>query len=175
MLGKLSKRQRRALAVASVALGAVFALLLADLIATGNRQAADQRRADAASFRERLARLEEDQRPRRARLAPGAAAVPMLERAITADVRGRVGDRLLDGPVRGTSCTPIGNTGGASYNCFTLSRRIDSTVDLENGYRFYGKVDAGAGTLLWCKTNPRPLHPETGNYPTVPLSRECLP
>ncbi len=153
----------------------MFAVLLADLIATGNRQAAEQRRSDEAAMRARLDRLKEDQRPRRARLAAGAAAVPALERAITADVRGRVAAGLLDGPVRSTSCTVIGNTRGRSYNCFTLSRRIYSTRDLENGYRFSAKVDPAAGTLLWCKTNPRPLHPDTANYPTVPLSRECLP
>jgi hypothetical protein len=153
----------------------VFALLMADLIATGNRQAAEQRRIDAAAMRDRLERLREDQRPRRARLAPGAAVVPALERAITADVRGRVEDGVIDGPVRSTSCTVIGNTGRTAYNCFTLSRRFGSTPKLENGYRFAAKADAGAGTLVWCKTNPRPLHPDTSNYPTVPLPRVCLP
>ena len=161
--------------MSSVALGVVFAVLLADLIATGNRQAAVQQRRDEAALRARIDRLKEDQRPRRARLAPGAAAVPALERAITADVRGRAEAGLLDGPVRGTSCTLIGNTRGRSYNCFTLSRQIESTRDLENGYRFSAKVDPTARTVLWCKTNPRPLHPDTANYPTAPLSRECLP
>ena len=161
--------------MASLAVAAVVAVLMADLIATGERQAADQRRADAQFAREKLARLKEDQRPRRAALATGAAAQPALERAVTADIRSRVDAGLLDGPVRGTSCTAVGDTGGTAYNCFTLSRRVESTRKLENGYRVHAKVDAAAGTLVWCKANPRPLHPDTAGFVSVPLSEECLP
>jgi hypothetical protein len=126
-------------------------------------------------MRQRIARLKEDQRPRRARFAPGAAAVPALERAITTDVRGRVSAGLLEGPVRSTSCTLIGGTRGSAFNCFTLSRRTPEGRALVNGYRFRARVNAAAGTLVWCKSNPRPLHPDTSNYPWVPESKACLP
>ncbi len=161
--------------MAAIAFAAVLALLLADLIATGNRQAAERRRDEAAFAQRKVERLTEDQRPRRARLAEGAAATPALERAITADVRARVSSGLLEGPVRATSCTRIGGTGGTAFNCFTLSRRTPLTRTIANGYRFSARVDAGAGTLVWCKLNPRPLHPDTAAYVTVPVSKDCLP
>jgi hypothetical protein len=161
--------------VASIVLSVALAALLADLITTGNRQAAERRRDEAAFAQAKVARLTEDQRPRRAGLAQGAAVAPALERAVTADVRDRVRAGLLEGPVRGTQCTLIGDTGGAAYHCFTLSRRSATTRTLENGYRFSAKVNPAAGTLTWCKRNPRPLHPDTASFLELPVSKDCLP
>lgn len=174
LLGKLSRRARRRLAVAAVVIGVVVSLLLADLIATGHRQAAEQRKRDAATLAQFKRDLAEDQRPRRARLAPGTGPGAALERAVTADVRARVKAGLLEGPVVGTSCTAIGNAPGA-FHCFTLSTRRRSTRTIEVGYRFSAKADTAAGTLAWCKRNPRPLHPDTSGFIVLPVSKDCLP
>jgi hypothetical protein len=174
LLGKLSRRGRRRLGVATLVFAAALTVFLADLIATGHRQAEEQRQRDVALAAKNRERLREDQRPRRAPLATGAAAAPALEHAITRDVRARVRAGLLEGPVKGTRCTPIGGT-PAAFNCFTLSRRQTSTRTIVSGYRFSAKADLDAGRLAWCKRNPRPIHPDTGYFVELPVSLDCLP
>ena len=100
--------------------------------------------------------------------------MPALEAAITRDIRGRAKAGLLDGPVKGTACTPIGGTDGA-YNCFTLGRQVTATRTIANGYRISAKVNAAAGTMAWCKRNPRPIHPDTGYFVELPVSADCRP
>ena len=56
LLGKLSRRARRRLGIATLVLAAALAVFLADLIATGNRQAADERERAAAADKRELAR-----------------------------------------------------------------------------------------------------------------------
>ncbi len=77
-------------------------------------------------------------------------------------MRARVSAGLLEGPVRATAARGSAALAARAYNCFTLAGRTPSTRTIANGYRFSAKVDAGAGTLVWCKLNPRPLHPDTG-------------
>jgi hypothetical protein len=43
---------------------------------------------------------------------------------------------------------------------------------LESGYRFSARAQLPAGTLAWCKENPRPLHP-TSYVLSIPTSPEC--
>ena len=179
LLAKLSRPQKALLAVAAALITGAGALAVSALIDTGKRDAADEKRAEGRRAEAELRRLREDQRPRRAampvRASSPAAARAALERAITRDVRERVGLGLLDGPVAGTRCDPIGVPGPTGYNCFTLraSRRANYTI--ESGYRFSARTDTRGRTLVWCKRNPRPIHPDTAYFRTVPISRDCLP
>jgi hypothetical protein len=133
-----------------------------------------------------------DQRPRRALLpararqrieasgglssqAGAAIAGARLEREIGADVRSRIDAGLLKGPLLGTTCTPKrgGSDSGASFNCVALTNR--HTVmerEYRSGYRFLARAELPAGSLVWCKENPRPLHP-TSHVITVPIARVC--
>jgi len=185
LLAKLSRRGKIALAVVSALVVGAGVLAIWALIDTGERQAAVEERDEARRAAAETRRLREDQRPRRSPM-PGSAGSPAdaqarvaLERAITRDVRERVGLGLLDGPVAGTRCevieASVSSRRSAGYNCFTLRTTRRSNYEIQSGYRFSARADRREGTLVWCKRNPRPIHPDTGYFRTVPVSRKCLP
>lgn len=82
---------------------------------------------------------------------------------------------MLDGPVIGASCDPVKVRSrlGANYNCFVATGRRQAVGrTYTTGYRFSARAQLPAGTLAWCKENPRPLHP-TSYVITVPMSSDC--
>jgi hypothetical protein len=189
---KLSPRGRKVVVALTVL--ALAAIAATWPIVVRNREAGERDRARVAAAQRKasLRILIEDQRPRHAVLAPkvraevraagglrdsSAAAVvgTRLESAIAADVRGRVTAGKLDGPLLQVSCKPVRvrSGRGADYNCFALTDRTPSGGRvLESGYRFSARAQLPAGTLAWCKENPRPLHP-TSFVLSVPISPEC--
>ena len=108
---------------------------------------------------------------------PAAAALGKTlrwRRAIDADVRARIRAGTLRGPLLGTSCDPLRERAprGAGYNCFALINRTRSGERvIVSGYRFSARAELPS-TLVWCKENPRPLHP-TSFVLSVPISPEC--
>jgi hypothetical protein len=189
---KLSPRGRRI--VAGLVLVAVVAIGVAWPFVVRDREAGEAERARiAAEHRQaRLRALIEDQRPRRAVLPPSLRArirvaggledpsaatlvAGRLESAIARDVRARIAAGKLEGPLLETSCDPVGVRSrlGANYNCFALTDRTRSGERvLDSGYRFSARAQLPAGTLAWCKENPRPLHP-TSYVLSVPISPDC--
>jgi hypothetical protein len=188
---RLSRRGRRLTAAAAVA--AIAAIAVAwPYVEREKRAGAEQRAADAAERRaDRVQRLREDQRPRRAVLpaqarrrvvaaggleseAAAQLAGAQLAGAIAGDVRARIAAGTLDGPLLETGCDPLRDRSarGSGYNCFALTGRRDvGERVIESGYRFSARVDLPA-TLVWCKENPRPLHP-TSYVISLPISPEC--
>jgi len=189
---KLSPRGRF-IVVALVVAGAA-AIAVAWPYVQRDRRAGERERA-AIAEQHRAASLRaliEDQRPRHALLSPAlrtrirdgaglktAAAAGLvatkLESAIARDVRARIAAGKLEGPLLTTSCDPVKQRSrlGADYNCFALTGRVASGErTLESGYRFSARAQLPAGTLAWCKENPRPLHP-TSYVLSVPISPEC--
>ena len=159
-------------------------------------RATAQRAREAAERRaDRGRELIEDQRPRRADAAGGRRARRIASRrrprraAAAARLAGdaaRAGDRRATSarasqPASSTArcsrraATPVSVRAprGAGYNCFALTSRtrVGERV-LESGYRFSARAELPAGTLAWCKENPRPLHP-TSYVLSVPISPEC--
>lgn len=184
LLARLSPRMRAAVLAAALAVLGGAGVGVAALIREGDRQAVIDSAADTQRDAAARRTLVEDQRPRRESLpagvtsadAPGARRA--LQSAITRDVRERVRAGLLDGPVAATSCETIGaprRRHAVGFNCFTLRTTRKAGYTIESGYRFNGRADARRGSLAWCKRNPRPIHPDTGYFVTVPVSRECLP
>jgi hypothetical protein len=189
---KLSPRGRRVV-VALVVVG-VAAIAVAWPYVQRDRRAGERERAAIAAEHRaaRLRALIEDQRPRRDLLtptvrqriraiggleAPAAATLvaTQLEAAIAKDVRARIAAGKLDGPLLETTCDPVAlrSRNGANYNCFALTGRTTSGERiLEGGYRLSARAQLPAGTLAWCKENPRPLHP-TSYVLSVPISSEC--
>ena len=189
---KLSRRGRRVVVALVVAALAAFAVVWPQV--QSDRRAGEAERAAQAAQRKAasLRELTEDQRPRhatltpalRARLAaaggleaPRAAglAAARLESAIERDVRSRIAAGTLEGHLLDTTCTAVEVRSrlGADYNCFALTGRSRSGDRvLQSGYRFSARAQLPAGTLAWCKENPRPLHP-TSYVLTVPISPEC--
>jgi hypothetical protein len=189
---KLSPRGRRV--VAGLILASVAGIAIAWPFVVRDREAGERERARIAAS-ERAASLRaliEDQRPRRAVLpvrvrvrilatggleAASAAALvaTRLESAIARDVRSRIAAGKLEGPLLQASCDPVRDRSrlGANYNCFVLTDRTRSGDRvLESGYRFSARAQLPAGTLAWCKENPRPLHP-TSYVLSVPISTDC--
>jgi hypothetical protein len=189
---KLSPRGRR-IVVALVVAG-VAAIAVAWPYVQRDRRAGERERAAIAAQHRAasLRALVADQRPRRALLAPAmrrriaelgglqapaaaALVATKLEAGIAEDVRSRIAAGKLDGPLLETSCDPVTQRSrlGANYNCFALTGRTASGERvLEQGYRFSARAQLPAGTLAWCKENPRPLHP-TSYVLSVPISPDC--
>jgi hypothetical protein len=187
---KLSPRGRRI--VAAVTLAAAVAIAVAWPYVQRDRRAGEaERAAIAAEHRaDRKRALVEDQRPRhdslppsirgriRGGLEPASAAglvAARLEAAIARDVRARIRAGKLEGPLLETTCDPVRVRSrlGANFNCFALTgRNTTGGRVIESGYRFSARAELPAGTLAWCKENPRPLHP-TSYVISVPISPEC--
>jgi len=184
LIGRLSRRNRIVLGATGLLVAVGLGLAVAALVRTGDRQAREARDADRQRAAAATRALAEDQRPRRARL-PGRvtepvspAAVAALERDITRDARSRVRADDIEGPIKATACTEIhsGRTATtAVFSCFTGSAGARLNYDIEVGYRFSAKVDTARGTAAWCKRNPRPLHPDTAAFRTLPLDPACRP
>jgi hypothetical protein len=188
---KLSRRERRV--VGAVGLLAVAAIGVAWPYVERDKQAGAEARAAEAEQRRaaRVAELKEDQRPRRAVLpatalrriqsaggltddAAAELAGAHIATAIEADVRSRIAAGKLEGPLAKATCDPVKvrSARGANYNCFALSKRQrtgERVFDI--GYSFSARADLPA-KLVWCKENPRPLHP-TSHVISLPISPEC--
>jgi hypothetical protein len=180
-------RSLRKFALAGVAVlvlaGGAAALLVPDM-----REGAAAERGRAAkrqSLLERAerARLMRDARPISAAGPPLAAgADPVAHRAalvrrgeelITADARKRVKAGSIDGPVKGTSCTPYPNvqarkaaerdpaTVRARYECVAYKQKFEAPpLDGRKrtgyfGYPYWLVVDYPASKLVLCKVTPR--------------------
>jgi hypothetical protein len=173
-----------AVGLALVALAALAAVLVPPALENAGENRANQRRAAAANFAEIRRRLVEDQRPRRATLSLPAGALPdeiarRVEPRVMADARTRVRSGTLEGPVEGTSCRPVSRTQEAGWLVVTcLAERFREADayrerDIVSGYRFRARVNLATGVATWCKENPRPLHPATGEFVVVELSPAC--
>jgi type II secretory pathway component PulM len=189
---KLSPRGRRVVALMTAALMAGIAIAWPFVVRDRNAGERERERIAAQHRAASLAQLREDQRPRHHQLSAAqlsrvrgsgglqaAAAAGLvgtqLEAAISADVRQRVAAGKLDGPLMRTVCDPVRarTREGANYNCFAYTGSAESGGRvLESGYRFSARAQLPAGTLAWCKENPRPLHP-TSFVLSVPISSEC--
>jgi hypothetical protein len=188
---RLTPRGRRIAAAAAIV--AVAAIAVAWPYVERDKDAGAERRAAEAAERRaaRISALREDQRPRRAALpaqarrriaaagglrseAAAGLAGERLAEAIAADVRSRIATGKLEGPLLETTCDPVEvrSARSAGYNCFALTgqRRSGERV-IESGYRFSARAELPA-KLVWCKENPRPLHP-TSYVISLPISPEC--
>jgi hypothetical protein len=108
--------------------------------------------------------IAEDEAPHVANLRPGAAAQLALQRAIAADVRGRIRTGQLTGPLQSVRCQMGGPPRGARrpYSCTVRSAGID--------YPFDAVADERALRLTWCKVDPPP---QADDPLEVPVSPRC--
>lgn len=83
-----------------------------------------------------------------------ATLIVDLRKAITKDARKRVNEGILDGPIYGTQCDPVGG-GNASnldartgkYDCMAISKKNDDgTIE---GYRFSSTVNFKEFSYTW--------------------------
>jgi hypothetical protein len=175
----LSGWGRALVAVLAAALLALAVALVPPALENASENEANERAAIAAN-RERIRReLVQDQRPRRAQLDALQPLGPALAEHVGADARERAEAGTLEGPVGNTTCERIERTGEdpryASFTCLVErgGRGTYRGRDLVLGYRFRGRVELASGSAVWCKENPRPLHPDTEEFVTVPIARAC--
>ncbi len=175
----LSGRGRAVVVALAAALVALGVALVPPALDNASQNEADERAAIAEN-RERIRRtLVEQQRPRRTMLPPDEPIGPALAAHVQADARVRVRDGTLEGPIGNTECERIERTGEdpryATFTCLVErgGRGTYRGRDLLLGYRFRGRVELASGRAAWCKENPRPLHPDTEEFVTVPVSRVC--
>jgi hypothetical protein len=175
----LSRGGKALVAALAAALLALAVALVPPALDNASQNEANERAAIAAN-REQIRRdLVEQQRPRRARLSPSEPIAPALADQVRADARRRAVAGTLDGPIRNTGCERIRRAGEdpryATFTCL-VERGERGTYrgrDLLLGYRFRGRVELASGRAVWCKENPRPLHPDTEEFVTVPIARAC--
>jgi hypothetical protein len=175
----LSRRGKGLVAVLAVALLALAVALVPPALENASQNEAEERAAIAAN-RARIRReLVQQQRPRRARLSASESIAPALAEHVRADARRRALAGTLEGPIGNTACERITRTGEdpryATFTCL-VERGERGTYrgrDLLLGYRFRGRVELASGRAVWCKENPRPLHPDTEEFVTVPIARAC--
>jgi hypothetical protein len=175
----LSRRGKVVVLAVGAALLGLAVALVPPALDNASRNEANERAAIAAN-RERIRReLIADQRARRARLDLSQALAPALAEQVRADARRRSRAGTLEGPIGNTACERITRTGEdpryATFTCLVErgGRGTYRGRDLLIGYRFRGRVELASGRAAWCKENPRPLHPDTEEFVTVPVSRAC--
>jgi hypothetical protein len=175
----LSSRGKVVVAALGAALFALAVALVPPALETASRNEANERAAVAAN-RARIRReLIEEQRPRRALLDASQSLAPALAEHVRGDARRRALAGTLEGPIGNTSCERITRTGEdpryATFSCLVErgGRGTYRGRDLLIGYRFRGRVELASGRAAWCKEHPRPLHPDTEEFVTVPVSRAC--
>ena len=108
--------------------------------------------------------ISEDQAPHFATLATGANVVVSLEHAIGADVRQRISDQQLTGPLSSVTCKLAGaaRSGRRPYDCTVRSNSAS--------FPFLAVVEEATGKLAWCKVDPSPVK---GAGPEELLSASC--
>lgn len=128
----------------------------------GGGSAQDEAAAPLEANRAARTVIVRDQAPRSAALPAGVAPKLALERAIRADVRGRVRRDRLTGPAQSVRCSPAppAPPGRRPFRCGAKADGIR--------YPFRGVVDLRTGRMTWCKFDPVP----SGEVP-VPLSPRC--
>jgi hypothetical protein len=108
--------------------------------------------------------ITEDQAPHSAGLAAGAGLRSALQRAIAGDIRGRISQGRLTGPLEGVSCSAAGTAvaGRSPYRCTARSANID--------YPFVAVFDERRRLFTWCKVDQQPQG-ETSSE--IPISASC--
>jgi hypothetical protein len=163
---------------------------------------AEQVRLRAAGLRDPVvrrerARLRAEQRPRRARGAPGFRSRPAqtrlvtaVEQSITSDARARWRAGKLEKRVLDTYCVhlvrpavdnpppPALRSRAAGYECTAATVRLHTTVSRTGtailGYPFWARVDFVTGRYAWCKVNLLPSEHGIGDsLAFVPLAPVC--
>jgi hypothetical protein len=178
---KLSPRGRRvatAIGILVIAVAALGTALLVPVIARDKRESA--RQDQARSTREQaaeLSRLVREQRPRFGRLQAGAAPVPALERAVSADARLRVASREFPTPVRRTDCRRAGRLAErVFFTCTAVTSDIPASPESRGGvvgYPYSAALNTRSRGFAFCKTSGRPGEGSLGRGQQAELPRAC--
>ena len=148
--------------VAVLVVGAAAAVAVPRIDARKKEGAADRARQTAAANAAERARLRADQRVHELAVPARTGLVTALERAITADARGRAAAGTITGPVLATRCNATSAAvarfpASRVYKCFVKTETGIPGQDgdvLGTGYPFVATIYTDKRRLAWCKQNP---------------------
>jgi hypothetical protein len=146
----------------------VAAAVIAGIVIATNRAGPEGGTSEAGAEAEinRLAdiTITEDQAPHFAKLASSSAPRSALEQAIEGNVRQRISEHQLTGPLQSVRCKADGpaSSGRHPYRCNVRSNGIS--------YPFLAVVDERSQRLAWCKIDPKPA---AAAGPEIPISTSC--
>jgi hypothetical protein len=151
-------------ALAIVVAVAVIAGIVIAVNRAGPEGATTEAGAEAEINRMSDIAISEDEAPHSAAFAPGSAPTKALEGAIAGDVRQRITDTQLTGPLQSVTCRTAGAPSGARrpYSCTVRSASI--------AYPFLAVLDEARHRLTWCKID-EPAAADAG--PEIPVSASC--
>lgn len=151
-------------ALAVVVAVAVLAGIVIAVNRAGPEGATTEAGAEAEINRVSDIAISEDEAPHSAALARGSAPTTALEQAVASDVRQRIADTQLTGPLQSVSCHAAGAASGGRhpYSCTVRSASI--------AYPFLAVLDEGRRRLTWCKID-QPATADAG--PEIPVSASC--
>jgi len=136
--------------VITIAVFAVGITAIAILARSGGSGVSQQSEAGATleANREGRIAIAQDEAPHTAPLPAGVSAPAGLERAIAADVRGRIEHGQLTGPLETVRCRESGHAQAGRHllRCTARSAGI--------AYPFLGDLAEPTRELTWCKVDP---------------------
>jgi len=146
----------------SVAAGVIVALVVAEHSSRTGPAYSEDRAAEAQANRESQIIVSQDQAPHSAPLPRRPVPRIGLERAIAADMSGRIRRHELNGPMQTTRCAATATRPAPreAFRCTVVAGEVN--------YPFLGVVDPRAGTVTWCKRDPPPVPSQD-----VPVSLRC--
>ena len=173
----LGRRGHIAVGVLAAVLVVLAVLLVPGAVDNGNENRVNSDLERAAALSARRAQLARLQRPHLSELTGAAAAdvrrpaaVRSLERSVSAG---------LSMPA---SCEPSRahaySASDATFSCLASEgAKPSGNYKIQFGQRARARIrssDSGAtATVAWCRDFPRPLHPETEEFVTVPVAGDC--
>jgi hypothetical protein len=152
------------LAYAVVIVAIVLVVRLANSAGSSSEASQSEAAAETEANRVGQVAIREDEAPHSVPLHSTASPRSALELAIAADVRGRIADGQLTGPLQSVRCKPAGAPQAARrpFSCTVTSAGI--------AYPFLGVADERTLQLTWCKVDP----PPAADAPLeVPVSPRC--
>lgn len=139
------------LLVAGIGVGIYLKIDHDDQVAA-ERRAAERKKEEAAQRRKA-----EEARQKKAeeelQTAIRDSSVKQLETAITKDARERVGQGVVDGPIKRTECSPNAgadptdpDVSSATYECIAVNKETGTQIE---GPRFSATIDFDSGDIRW--------------------------
>ncbi len=143
--------------------GAIIASIVIAIDRSGPEGSSSEAGAEAEVNRLADIAIGEDEAPHSYSLPAGANPATALMRSIEGNVRRRIAQDKLAGPLQSVTCEPAGSASGgrAPYHCNVRSDDLN--------YLYLAVIDESKRQLTWCKTDPRSEDEGT----EIPVSARC--
>jgi hypothetical protein len=151
-------------ALAALVAAAAIAAIVIGTQRAGPEGSSSEAGAEAEINRIADVAISQDEAPHFATLSAGSSPATALQQAIAGDLRKRIADHQITGPLQSVRCreSTAARSGRTPFRCAVRSAGI--------AYQFLGVVDEAARRIAWCKVDP----PAPGGAgPEIPISASC--